>query len=177
MIKVEKAMKSINTFVFAKIPKHENGRGGLFEAWKRRNLGQLEKTLVFTVSHKLLKQVALKIQLKIIMAPRRCNIFMSCWETQCFFQEWIILPCGTPLAFCIGLASCTRQNAKLCLLRRWSNMTKFMSLRRKYVVQSGALNILNNGNNFFTMQGHLALTKLPTHLEVPWFSVAGACFH
>lgn len=52
-----------------------------------------------------------------------------------------------------------------------------MSLRRKYVVQSGALNILNNGNNFFTMQGHLALTKLPTHLEVPWFSVAGACFH
>lgn len=45
MIKVDEAVKGINVFWVHRIPKHKNGQGGLFEAWKKRNFGQIEKNI------------------------------------------------------------------------------------------------------------------------------------
>ena len=135
------------------IPKHKNGQGELFEAWKKRNLGQIEKktTLVYTVSHKLLKQVIPKIGsgLKIIQVHRRV-IYLWIVETQWFLESELYCTVTPLWRFVFGLLSCLRQKAKLCLLCRWPKMTKFMCVCGKHPIQSGALKLLNNGNNFLT---------------------------
>lgn len=104
--KSTKPWRASKYFEFTKFQSTRMGGENSLKPERKRKFrtNRRKKTLVYTVSHKLLKQVIPKIGsgLKIIKVNRRHNIFMNSRDTMVYW-EWIILSCGPFWHFVFGL--------------------------------------------------------------------------